>query len=238
MLHTDDNLSKGSLVLANMVPLASVLAFGWDAGSVMLLYWSENLVIGFYGILRIALLRMESPGAHFGKLFAIPFFALHFGGFCGVHGFFLLAFLGLDDRLGTLLADAAWPGPLVFLELLISVVALAWEIHPEGLDLPVAFLFLSHGVSFAQNYLGRREYTDLTIQRLMAQPYQRIVLLHVAIIGGGIPVMVLGSPRPLVAILVAMKIGMDLWLHGRSHQAVEQGRQPEEELLSRSTQEG
>ena len=44
----------------------------------------------------------------------------------------------------------------------------------------------------------------------MMRPYKRIVLMHVAIIAGGVPIMMLGSPVPLLCILVFLKIGMDV----------------------------
>lgn len=54
----------------------------------------------------------------------------------------------------------------------------------------------------------------------MSRPYTRIALLQVAIIAGGVPIMMLGSPVPLLCILVILKIGMDVWLHARSHRAI------------------
>ena len=84
-------LSTLALIVANLVPLAGVFLMGWDAAIIVLLYWTENLVIGFYNTLKIALVKVSDPPVgHLGKLFAIPFFWLHFGGFCGMHGLFLL----------------------------------------------------------------------------------------------------------------------------------------------------
>ena len=54
-------ISLASLLGANIVPLIGVLFFNWDAGVVVLLYWLENVVIGFYNILRIVFLRVENP---------------------------------------------------------------------------------------------------------------------------------------------------------------------------------
>ncbi len=82
-------------------------------------------------------------------------------------------------------------------------------------------LFVSHGISFVRNYLSGKEYASQTMQRLMKQPYRRIVLLHVAIIAGGMPVMMLGSPIPLLFILVGLKIGLDIWLHTKEHSAAQ-----------------
>jgi hypothetical protein len=50
----------------------------------------------------------------------------------------------------------------------------------------------------------------------------RIVLLHVAIIVAAMPTMLLGSPMPLVMLLVIGKIILDLVLHARTHRKAAQ----------------
>jgi hypothetical protein len=44
-----------------MVPLWGVLFFNWDAFYLVFLYWSENLVIGFYNILKMLLSQPLNP---------------------------------------------------------------------------------------------------------------------------------------------------------------------------------
>ena len=185
------------LIVANLVPLIGAVAFDWDVASILLLYWSENVIIGFYTALKMAIAPMPVPPLHLAKLFMIPFFIVHFGGFCFGHLMFLLIFLG---------GGHAEPSVERFRELL-----------PPGVLWPVLGLFVSHGVSFVHNHLLRGEYRRLPLPQLMIQPYGRIILLHVAIIAGGMPVMLLGSPTPLLVILVLFKIVMDVVLHVRSH---------------------
>ncbi len=76
-------------------------------------------------------------------------------------------------------------------------------------------LVISRGISFATNYLGKGEYKNLTAPQLMAQPYGRIVVLHLAIIGGGFLVMVLHSPVLGLLLLVGLKTLLDLAAHLR-----------------------
>jgi hypothetical protein len=137
-----------------------------------------------------------------------------------VHGFFLLTFFKLGGDLDTLAPQSPWLGPLVFVQLLVSVIAQLWESRPAGMEWPVLCLVVSHGISFIRNYLIGGEYLTLTIGKLMSRPYTRIILMHVAIIAGGVPIMMLGSPIPLLCILVILKIGMDIWLHTKSHKAI------------------
>jgi hypothetical protein len=211
-----ERISIYSLVAVNLLPVAGVFGFGWDVGTILLLYWAENLVVGFYNILKMALVKMDRPGQNLGKLFKIPFFSIHFGAFCAVHGFFLLIFFDLAPG-GSLFGEQNWPGPLVFVELLIGVVGTVWENAAAAFRWSVYALFLSHGVSFIHNYILTGEYTSLSLSKLMSRPYSRIVLLHVTIIAGGVPVLLLGSPDSLLLVLVGLKIGVDIWLHVRSH---------------------
>ncbi len=209
-----DTLSITFLTAANAVPLAGVLFFGWDAAAIMLIYWTENLIVGFYNILKMACLKMKRPVEHLGKLVVIFFFCFHFGGFCAAHGLFLLILIMAGN--GT--------ESLPFTEMLNAAVTRFWQSGPVGMVWAFLGLLVSHGVSFAQNYLAGKEYASLTIHQVMLQPYSRIILMHVAIVAGGAPVMMLGSPIPLLIILVAFKIGIDIWLHNKSHRAARTGK--------------
>ncbi len=208
-----------SIAAANLVPLAGVLLFDWDVAVVILLYWAENIIIGCYNILKMAIVSVEHPILHLGKLFYIVFFSIHFGGFCAGHGFFILTFFNMESGINELLSTS-WPGPFAFIQLLFSVIASVWQNHPPGMGWMVVFLSFSHGISFVENYLLKKEYSRLTAQELMGQPYKRVVIMHIAIIAGGIPIMMLGSPMPLLCILIFLKIGMDIYMHIRSHKAV------------------
>jgi hypothetical protein len=213
------SLSIQALTVANLLPLFGVILLDWDAAAIVLLYWIENLIIGLINILRMILVKVESPAGQFQKLFMIPFFCVHFGGFCAVHGFFLLAFFKIGSPSDALAPGDPWMGPLIFLQLLYSVVMQLWESRPPGLEWPVLGLAVSHGISFVKNFLFGQEYLSLKINQIMMRPYKRIVLMHVAIIAGGVFVMKLGSPVGLLCVLIFLKIGMDIWLHVKSHRA-------------------
>jgi hypothetical protein len=51
----------------------------------------------------------------------------------------------------------------------------------------------------------------------MAAPYSRVVVLHLAILFGGWGVMALGSPMPLLLLLIAGKIALDVSAHIKEH---------------------
>ncbi len=206
-----------SLVGANLVPMIGVIWLDWDAALIILAYWAENLVVGFYNIIKIAAAKAESAASHLSKLFVIPFFCIHFGGFCAVHGIFLLTFLGLGNDADPLDTSFFSFGPLIFIGLLISTISAFWQTRPPGMDWLLAGLFISHGISFFQNYIMKGEYRTISMKTLMGLPYKRIVLMHVTILAGGIPIMALGSPLPLLFILLFLKIFMDIRLHLKEH---------------------
>ncbi len=208
------------LVVANTLPLYGVCFLGWDVFYIVLLYWSENLAVGFYNILKIATAKVKHPIEHLGKLFLIPFFAVHYGGFMAVHGFFVLAFAKASEGTSpevSSIGKESWPCFFVFLQLLINVVRHMFSIIPTQMKLAILALFISHGVSFVYNYLLKGEYATARPGELMGKPYARVVVLHIAILAGGFLTMVIGSPVALLFVLVIGKIILDIKMHLREH---------------------
>jgi hypothetical protein len=205
-----------ALLAANAIPLFGVVFLNWDAFSIVLLYWSENLIIGFYNILKIALATVPHPAAHLGKLFLIPFFTIHYGGFTAIHGFFVLAIFkkSIDNNV---MDGTTWPCFLVFVQMLINVAKQIYSIIPPQLKIAILALFISHGISFVYNYLLKGEYKIAKPQQLMGAPYGRVVVMHIAILVGGFLTMTIGSPAALLLILVIIKTIVDVNLHSRSH---------------------
>ena len=76
-------------------------------------------------------------------------------------------------------------------------------------------LALSRAFSFAWNYLGRGEFRQVKLRTLMVQPYGRVIILHVTILGGGSLMQALHSPTAGLLILILLKIGLDLAAHLR-----------------------
>ncbi len=189
-------LSTAALLLANLLPLGAVLAGWWSVYEVVLLFWAENVVIGLFNVARmLALLVLKRE---FGMLVLIPFFGVHYGMFTFVHGMFVIGMLGppgaraMEDGIALLLA-------------------------PEGLLLPLLALVASHGFSFVVNFLVAGEWRKEQGMGLMAQPYGRVVILHLVIIGGGALVLALGEPLWALVLLVLLKIGVDVIAHRREH---------------------
>ncbi len=204
------HLSLVLLVIVNLLPLAGVLFYDWDIAALVVLYWSENLVLGFYTLARMLVV---SP---LGGLFSGLFFLIHYGGFCAVHGLFIMVLL-VDPEADIFSGGNTWPFFFVFIELLIEVIRQVLAYAPPEWLWAFSALFLSHGVSFLLNFLLGGERDRLTIKQLMAAPYGRIVILHITIIAGAFATMALGQPIFLLVILIALKIGVDVTMHLREH---------------------
>ncbi len=118
----------------------------------------------------------------------------------------------------------SWPGPLVFMEILYQVVATALNQASLMILVGVAGLFVSHGLSLLINYFGKGEYQSQDNRKLMAAPYQRIMILHLAVICGGMLVMMMVSPVGLLVALTVVKLGADIAWHLRSHHKAQRYR--------------
>jgi hypothetical protein len=172
------------LVAANLVPLALVLWGGASVGGLVALYWAENVVIGFYTVLRMVMAGRDTPGE---KIHSVLFFSAHYGIFCLVHGVFItFVFSSPEQAMGLL---------------------------------PLAALFVSHGVSFVQNYVRNGRYLRVKARDSFWRPYPRMFLLHVLLLAGAFYVKRHGSPLPMLVGLVVGKTLIDLLLHWRANRS-------------------
>ncbi len=197
-----------------------------------MLYWAESVVIGILNVLRMICCQSDNilqgiplPGGqslpdevsmamsdsipkNYGrgiKSFMVPFFMLHYGGFCFGHLSLLLALFA--GGLAPLGADSSMPD--------------LWE---PSLLIAVAAIFLSHLFSFFTNYIGNDEYKRASLFALMFRPYGRIIAMQFAIIFGAAFVMFFGSPLAMLLILIAVKIVVDLRLHEKERMKFYQDR--------------
>jgi hypothetical protein len=184
-------VSMLALVAANMLPLVGVVSGDWTLADVMVLFWAESAIIAFYTLLKIAMV------AKWWAPFPGLFFTSHFGGFMAIHFLFIyeLFVRGIN-------ATGSEPGAMEV------ITSLFTDLHPALLA-----LFASHGISFALNFIGRREYEGARLADLMREPYGRVILMHFTIILGGGLVMLLQNPVPALVLLIVLKVAADLRAH-------------------------
>lgn len=178
------------LIVANLVPVAGTVFFGWRLSDVMVIYWAESAVVGVFNLMKIIVIG-GWPG-----LFAGLFFLGHFGGFMVVH--FLFIYTIFVEGFGG-------EGPSGELTEVFYLFLGLWP--------ALLALVLSHGYSFFANFIGRREYAGRTVNKQMSEPYSRIIFMHMVLIFGGGLAMLLGEPTPVLLIVIALKIFFDLKAH-------------------------
>ena len=206
------------LILSNLIPLAGVLLFQWDILAILLLYWAESVIIGYLNVFKMIFCRTDNilhdvlpqlagqpvpeelsksiPGLSVSgsKYILIPFFVVHYGMFCFAHLTLVVELfsdtsisLGARSSLAELWQTSFW----------IAVVGIAG----------------SHLYSFFMNYIGGEEFKRASLSLLMHRPYGRIIAMHLAIVFGAGLVMSLGSPLPMLLILIVAKTVLDIRLH-------------------------
>jgi hypothetical protein len=193
-------LSEIFLLLSNAVPLAGALFLDWKLLSIIVVYWAESAVVGFYNVLKM---MMEKGGQ---KEFLILFFLFHYGFFMFGHYIAVLIF-------------AIWTGD----RSMIDIGLLAPLYTDSSVLAAIAASFVSHGVSFAQNFIGRKEYLATTVDRQMIRPYGRIAMMHVAILASAFTIALTRFDRPVTAvvILIILKTVLDFYSHRRERRKAE-----------------
>lgn len=218
MSRTAKLLHPSTLVLiaANLLPLLGIVFWGWDAFLLLVLYWLETLVIGFWTILAVAVTPPDAPaktaqGAstrQTSRFFLVPFFIVHAGIFMSVHFMFLWSLFSGD-----------WAKRVHDPADFIRVIVIA-----TGLWVPLVALFVSRGFSFLfaiyaarQGPVGSPPGADGRRKPAVEDAvvngfYSRIIVMHLTILAGGFVALALGSLAPLI-VLVALKTGIDVRLH-------------------------
>jgi hypothetical protein len=228
---TSSLLAVVLLVAFNLVPLAGALWWGWDLWTILVLYWVENGIVGAFNVARILTaqgptlpgMNMRLNGRPVGAVARgaiATFFTVHYGGFWLGHGIFVLVALplfaggfgsGLYPGEVTFNPDGSFTGS--FDSAFGTTAGPDWALVQLG----SIGLAISHGASFALNYIGRGEYRVTAPVQLMLAPYSRVVVLHLTIILGAMASALLGTPIGALVILVAMKTVLDLFFHLREH---------------------
>lgn len=183
------------LIIVNLIPVVGSVFLNWNLADVMVLYWAESAVIGFFNICKIIVI------GRWIAVFAGLFFVGHFGAFMAVHFLFIYTIFVKQMQTGSAAGSE-----------LAEVALLFTSLWPA-----LAALFISHAFSFFSNFLGRQEYRGRTVNDQMSEPYSRIIFMQMVLIFGGGLSMVLGSPVPVLLIMIALKIFFDVKAHLKQH---------------------
>ncbi len=181
----------------DLLPVYGVLAWGWGAAPLVLLYWMENIIIGAMTIPRIVI-----SGASYGVIGLIAglglsgFFVFHYGLFCMVHGTFLIAFAAMTAGPEALSSMPMMDLVGMFNFGFASGLHVAWILY-----VIVGFQVLV----FVWEFIIKGEWKDTNPMAEMFSPYGRIIVLHIAIFAGAGALFLLGEPMVGVMALIVLR---------------------------------
>ena len=189
------DMSAWSLVLSNAFTVLLAVIQRWDLLSIMLIYWCQSVIIGFFNVIRILELKnFSTEGLKINgrpvdpttstKIQVAVFFALHYGFFHFIYLFFL--FSGNKT----------------------------YDIDLKFIVLTAAVFFANHLFSFLYNR-GKDKKKE-NIGRIMFFPYARIVPMHLTIILGA-SVAGGGFSAFYTIFFLGLKTTADLIMHSVEH---------------------
>lgn len=232
--------SKWSLIIANLIPIYGVIVLGWKAFDIVIFYWLETIVIGIFNVGKILMSEGKAPkteeetvkslGPAFEwllkdkenrttkkndqslenlevnpglKIFLSIFFLIHYNFFIFIQLSFILIFMSIDGAM-----DSS-PDPF-------DIVNIIYK-NTDYLFVGIFGIVFSHAHSFYLNFYKGKEYIHANPAIQMFKPYVRIFVQQFVVIFGGMVALFLGSPLPLLILLVIFKIIIDLLSHNASH---------------------
>jgi hypothetical protein len=186
--------STCSLIIANLIAINLAVYEGWNLQDLMVIYWTQSVIIGYFSYQRILDLKQFStenfqmngkrpPENAKTKRSTATFFALHYGGFHAAYLFFLLS------------NEQNFQGSGLVLFICIVV------------------FYLNHRYSYVYNReMDQNRKPNIGI--IMFFPYARILPMHLTIVAGDYL-----QPTTTWALLLflGMKTVADVIMHKVEH---------------------
>ncbi len=183
----NENALLSLLIAVNLAPLYGVLVWHWGVFELIVLYWIENIIFGVRYLVKL-LINDYPKESRLTNLFTAVFFSLHYGMFTLVHGVFVFALFAPQG--------VFHPG---------NVAAVLIYHHIGKI---VVIYLLWHLLYFLNE--DSRSRGEHPIKSVMNEPYGRIIILHLTLIGGGFLVAALGEPIWALVLLSGLKIGFEI----------------------------
>jgi hypothetical protein len=216
------------VLTANLLPLAGVWFWGWDAFQVLMLYWAETVIVAGWTLARIATMPdptgQASPGTILVNAGKTAFFAFHAGMFIAVHLVFLLTLFSGDwkGRIDRPIAflDALYIESGAWVALLLAFVAgLIGFVTATPQPTVVTWFFNRIGgqtVALAAHEHSPDPDTD-HLSPVISGLYTRIIVMQFGIIFGAWLTELFGNAGPLIIVIVVKAIiDLGVWTPWKS----------------------
>lgn len=185
-----------AVLAGNITPIFGALFYDWSLFDIFYLYWAENILIGGFTAIRMLMSAASwGIGTLIGSLFFVAFFTAHYGMFCFGHGMILF--------------DIFYEGSIEIGKNEEYLIGYAFDSPQSGFYLALLGITLVVIAEGIKDIIKDRREARLP-KAIMFSPYGRIIVLHTAIIFGGLAAQSLGAPIWALALLILLKTGYDV----------------------------
>ena len=173
-------ISSLALIAVNLYSLYGVFYLGWNSYQIIMLYWFESIPIFIFSYLKMRKTELFGGVPIKGQIGKKDILSLSL--FTVGDTIFLLILFGFKNQFGNM--------PVLFYANLWAIIG----------------FFVSHGISYWANYIGREEYKKADVAMISNNAALRIFPIHfVAMLG-----ILISAPAK---ILVGIKIPFDILSH-------------------------
>lgn len=193
--------SAKSLVLANLFTIFFAMVEDWSLLTVMWVYWSQSVIIGFFTVIKILSFKVPPEKLNendlgrkaplLAKIFLAGFFTFHYGFFHFGYASFLEVFSQMSNS----------------------------PVESHYVFLTTCVFFANHLYSFLYN--RTKETSKMNAGIIFMAPYARIIPMHLTIIFGGFIMMVGGSNRIILLLFLLLKTLADVLMHENKYMSAE-----------------
>lgn len=191
-----------ALLFSNLLTIVFAVWQGWGLFALILVYWCQSAIIGFFNFLRILSLKNPIYQANFkeppkpvstsGKISDALFFAFHYGFFHFGYLIFIISFWQGSAEIGNV--ASFFDDALTYLLL-------------------IAVYFANHLYSYLKNKLPEKT----KINHLFAYPYLRILPMHLTIVLFGSVLMGFEKNTFILVFFMLLKTIADAGMHWAEH---------------------
>ena len=193
------------LIIANLIPVYGVWFGGWSATDAFIVYALETIIAGALTLLKLAVMTVargtdtwynQGSPAKVSGLFFLFFFTLHYG-----------LFVAVQTSIFAQSANIAPSGKglLYFFFHWYSYIN-------EDIAIMLGGFVISYLVRSFVLFITRGEYKNISMMRVMFQPYGRIIVQQFTVILGSM-FLGFGWGKAFILIFVLIKIFFEVYLN-------------------------
>lgn len=200
-------------LVVDLVPIWGVLAWGWDASALVMLYWLENVVLGGVTVLRILFVHIGQRGfwGIVAGAWAAALFTLHYGLFSFGHGGILLEVFGTWNDI---------PDRDTLAGTIMGMLDSAMNFGPH-MTWVLGVLIGWHALAFVLRDVVGGELLKANREEVPFEPYGRVIVFHIAVLFVAATLEYLGDAGIGALALVLARAAWGLWMNVRRKSADE-----------------